>query len=132
MTTEKFTLQSGVLLTVTMAPFQLAVRLKEAVDAVMLEMDPTWDENDPRVGYKVMASEAVRMAIFPVMDTVMYDIHRVTEALFNDPKIGLQARNDYHEIAAKVIKVNRGPFFLKTSSPSTTPPVANSGSQGSQ
>lgn len=132
MNSEKFTLSSGAVLTVTMAPFALAVRLKEAVDKVMLSIDKTWDEGDPRVGYLVMADEAVRNALFPVMDTVMYDVHRVTESLFNDPKMGVQARGDYHEIAAKVIQVNRGPFFLKTSSSSTTSQPVNTASPESQ
>ena len=43
--------------------------------------------------------------------------------LFNDPKIGEQAFGDYHEIASKIIKVNRDPFFLKTSSVSKASPL---------
>lgn len=132
MANEKFTLKSGTVFQVTMAAFDVAIVLKEAVDEVMLSMDPTWEESDPRVGYKVMSSAKVREALFLAFDTCLYGVERVTRQLFNDPKLAVQIRGDYHEMSMHVIKVNRGPFFLTNSSTSIIQPETLSRSHGSQ
>lgn len=131
MSNEKYTLKSGVVLQVTMAAFEIAIALKEAVDDVMLSIDSSWDENDPRVGYKLLANIRVREALFPCFDTCLYGTERVTRGLFDDAKLGVKARGDYHEMAAYVIKVNRGPFFLTNSSVSSTLPETPSKSHES-
>jgi hypothetical protein len=119
MKNQDFTLKSGAKLSVTMAPFEKTIALKEAVDEVLLSVDPNWDEADPRVNMKILTSPKVRAAVFACGDTALYENVRVTPGLFDDPKIGLQAYGDYHEIMGDIIKVNRSPFFLTNSLSST-------------
>jgi hypothetical protein len=115
MKTGSFTLRSGAKLTVTGAPFEAAIALVEAVKRVTVGRDPNED-----VGDMIVMNPDVRSALFGVFDTVLYDTVRVTAALFDDPKLGEKARGDYFEICERVIEVNCRPFFLKTSSASTT------------
>lgn len=113
MRNESFTLKSGVKLQVTIAPFEVAVALVEAVKRSTLGMDPGID-----IGSAVVMSSEVRKALYAAFDTVLYGVDRVTPTLFDDPKIGEKARGDYFEICSHVIEMNSRPFFLKTSSES--------------
>lgn len=123
----EFTLKSGAHLQITIASFELAIALVEAVKKVSKGEDPEHD-----ITGVVIANAEVRKALFVVCDTVLYETVRVTPALFDDPKLGEKARGDYFEICARVIEVNTKPFFLKTSSESTTSAESEASAPGSQ
>lgn len=126
MRTETFTLKSGTKLTVTMAPFEVAIALVEAVKRATMGWDPGLD-----VGDAVVTNPEVRRALFSAFDTVLYGTNRVTVGLFDDPVLGEKARGDYFAICGHVITVNSTPFFLTTSSASITPPETTSKSPAS-
>lgn len=123
MSTE-FTLKSGTKLSVTQAGFEASVALVETIKRVSFGYDPAVSIDDI-----VLANPEVRKALYPCFDTVMYGPLRVTPALFDDPKVGVQARGDYFEICSRVIEVNTKDFFLKTSTSSMEPSKVPTGSQ---
>ena len=60
----------------------------------------------------VAASKQVRTVLFRCFERCLYDGQKVDVDLFNDPKIGTQARKDYYEIAMAVAKENVADFFV--------------------
>lgn len=113
----KYTLKSGTILQITTAPFEAAVALVEAVRKATKGEDP-----NAEVGDAVVMNPDVRKAIYGVFDTALYGTIRLSPAIFDDLKVGDQARGDYFEICARLIEANCKPFFLMTSSVSTSEP----------
>lgn len=114
-----FILKSGAKLHVTTAPFEPAVSLVEVVKKAAAGMSSDLD-----VGNVALSSPEVRKALYEVFPWATYEGFKLYPGLFNEPKIGDQARGDYFEICARLIEVNTRPFFLKTSSKSTDSPEA--------
>lgn len=54
---------------------------------------------------------------------------RVLPSLFDDPKWGMAAREDYYAILARVMEVNCGPFFARTFSALLAASAPSSASQ---
>jgi hypothetical protein len=114
-----FTLGSGAKLTVSQAPFVDAMALHKAllssVKGVKLsedifKMDVSVLKD---VVVEAATSPAVEQAVFKCGARALYgpDMLSVSPALFDDPKIGTQAREDFYEIAWKIVEVNCSPFF---------------------
>lgn len=114
MSNHDFILRSGAKLHITTAPFERAVVLVEAVAEAARGKSPDLD-----TGNAVLLTAKVRQALYPVFELATYENVRIVPSLFDDLKLGEQARGDYFEICSKVIEVNSGPFFLTTSSKST-------------
>ena len=115
MSNHDFILKSGAKLHITTAPFEDAVALVEAVKQVTLGIDPGLELDSV-----ILANPIVRKALYPCFKLAMYDIHLVSPLLFDDPKVGDQARSDYFEICSRIIEVTSKPFFLTIFSKSTT------------
>lgn len=117
MRSETFILKSGAKLVVTEGPWEHGVVLMEAVKSATRGKDAGLDIDDV-----VLANEDVRVKSYPLWDTVLYETVRLTQGLFDDPKLGPRAKSDYFEILLSVIKVNVLPFFLKNASASISYP----------
>ena len=62
----------------------------------------------------VMAtSPQVEQCLFKCFERATYNGLRINRGLFDDPKIGLQIREDFHEICLKVAEVNCRPFLQR-------------------
>ena len=123
---ETFTLKSGATLLVTEAPYVDARRLRnELVKAA--KGVPGLDDSIVAAGLGGLknaelgpildavltagSSEELENAIFKCGERADYQGNRVTLALMDDPKLSTQARQDYYEIALKIIEVNCRPFL---------------------
>ena len=115
MSNHDFILKSGAKLHITTANFEEAVALVEAVKQVTLGVDPSLD-----IDSVVLSNPIVRKTLYACFPWVLYDIHKLSPQLFDDPRIGEQARGDYFEICSKIVDVNCRPFFLMISSKSIT------------
>jgi hypothetical protein len=119
----EYTMASGSKLNVTMSSFQEANALKNAL-LVAVKGVPGLDDSllagtakDQEIGpilailVNAATSEEVERHLFKCFERCTYDNIRVTRDLFDDAKIGLQARQDYYEMSVKVIQENCLPFF---------------------
>ncbi len=125
-------LPSGAKLVITTAPFADASAL---LDAILKELrgmrfggNADIDPANPGGVFKdpssfmagvdrlltVATSDEVKTALFKCCERCSYEGMKVTRALFDDPKYGDQAREDYFTLAAKVVEVNCKPFFKQT------------------
>lgn len=123
MSNHSFTLKSGAKLSITTAPFEVAINLVEAVKKATFGLPSSIEIPDV-----VLSNPEVRLALYAAWDTCLYDTARVSKQLFDDPKLGDKARADYFEICSRVIEVNSKPFFLNLRSESTVtevPPTEN-------
>jgi hypothetical protein len=59
----------------------------------------------------VAVSQEVEDALFKCFQRATYEDIRITRELFDDPKIGEKAREDYFKMCVNVISVNCQPFF---------------------
>jgi len=116
MSNHDFILKSGEKLHISTPSFEESVSLIEAIKKITNGMDPNLSIDDA-----ILSDATVRKAIYPCFQFSMYGIHKVSAALFDDPKIGEKARGDYFEICSRIIEVVSQPFFLTLSSKSTTP-----------
>lgn len=124
MRTKEFTLKSGKKLTVTEASFEIAISLIEAIKQSTIGM-PAGAE----LSQAVFAFPSIRQALIPAFNSVLWGVHKVSPALFDDPKVGGEASLDYFEIVSRVIEVNYSRFFLTNSLPSTTTQASESKNQ---
>ena len=62
----------------------------------------------------VAVSDEVEVALFKCMERATYEEVKITRSIFDDLKLGEQAREDYFSICSKVIEANCKPFFKKT------------------
>lgn len=129
------TLASGATLDITIAPFADAHRLLKAflkalkgteLPRELLEVDPaTMKPSDflahPELlkllmdrAIELCTSEEVEAALFQCFDRVLYDTHRLTRGLFDDPKYADQLKADFFAIAYYVVEANCKPFFKQT------------------
>jgi hypothetical protein len=113
----KFTLKSGVEIDVTQAPYRDAMALHKAllssikglpISDDILKMDISILK-DAIVSAAI--SQEVEDALFKCGERATYANIRITQDLFDDTKVGTKAREDFYEIAWRIIEVNCGPFF---------------------
>ncbi len=119
MSDKDFILTSGAKLHVSTASFDNANSLIKALarcaKGLQLKDDILKTDLAVMKDYLVEAvsSEDVERALFACMKKASYENVSVDKSLFDDPKLGDQARQDYFEICSKIIEVNSGPFFVK-------------------
>ena len=115
-----FTLSSGMKLVVTPAPFVDAMALNKAlllsvkglpISDDMLKMDISVLKD---AVISAATSPDVEQALYRCGKRALYNNRVVEPDLFDDPQIGDQAREDFYDIAVKIVEVNCGPFFKKT------------------
>ena len=134
----EYTLSSGARLTVTEAGFADADALTKAVlksvrgvplpdDLMSMPVDGLKD-----VLISAVVSDEVSQAFFRCAKSAVYENVRVIPGLFDDPKLGSQARKDYYEILWRVAEVNSGPFFASIFSRLKGAVQSKSASQESQ
>lgn len=125
------TLPSGATLKITPAAFRHANALNKAIaeaakgvfvpgSAFDKELSVQGILSDPAaVGVfvntllSVATSDKVEAAIFACGEKALYNGVPVTPALFDEPKLGDDARVDYYVICFEIIKANCAPFFGK-------------------
>lgn len=121
---QGFTLDSGAKLEVTESPFVDAFALEKALITCVKETNLTGLEikkdifdMDVDILFKsilmIAISPEVEQCLFKCLERATYNNVRVNHALFDDPKIGLQTREDFHEICLKVAEVNCRPFLKR-------------------
>jgi hypothetical protein len=115
-----YQLGSGAKLKVTQASFVDSMALHKAllasvkglqVSADILKMDVSALKD---AVISAATSPEVEKALFRCGEKATYENVRVTPSLFDDVQIGTQAREDFYEIAWKIVEVNCGPFFKRT------------------
>jgi hypothetical protein len=104
-----YVLKSGAKLTVSRSSFEVGIELKERFVAAKNE------------GRHLLGDPEIRRMFFVCAQAAIYCGAKVTPALFDDPKLGDQARSDYDEIFNDVLEVNLAHFFHLTSSSSSIP-----------
>ena len=140
---KEFTMPSGAKLHVSMASFEDADTLKNAIlqaanglkvtqeilgiDMAKLSSDP--DALTQMLGTLISAatSPTIKNAMFRCAARASYDNRKIDNALFDDPEVGEKAREDYYAICMRIAEVNVLPFFKKVLSRSRKPaakPVA--------
>lgn len=113
------TLLSGAKLNITPASFEDAFALQnallESAKGIKFELDianmDVTDFKDFIIG--AATSKAVQSAVFKCLERATYNDIRVTRQLFDDPKLGENAREDYYEMVIKAVEVNCKPFFVR-------------------
>ena len=116
----EYVLDSGAKLSVTQAPFINAMALYKALLASVKGLQLAEDVMNMDV--TVLKDAAISAATSPEVEQALYKCARratyntfpVDPSLFDDPRIGTQAREDFYEIAWRVVEVNCGPFFKRT------------------
>lgn len=115
-----FKLSSGASLVVSQAPFVDAMALQKALLASVKGLPLSADIMKMDVSVlkdgviAAATSPEVEKALFQCAARATYENIVVSADLFDDPKIGTQARKDFYDIAWKIIEVNCGPFFKTT------------------
>ncbi len=121
---QGFTLSTGAKLEVTESSFAEAYALEKALISSVketnlsgLQVKKDVFDMDVDVLLKsvlVMAtSPEVERCLFKCFERATYDGVKISRGLFDDPKIGLQIREDFHEICLKVAEVNCLPFLKR-------------------
>lgn len=109
-----FTLRSGAILHLSTAPWEEIVNLWQAVRLITLG-----ETDGAAADAKLMASKDVAAATKQLYPWALYNNVKMYPGLFDEEKIGEQARIDYLEIHGKIIEFQMRPFFLMRSSKST-------------
>lgn len=110
-------LESGARLVVSDARFQDADALFKALAKNVRHMTLTPDLLKMDVAVlqgpiiDAATSDEVSDKLFKCLALCTYEGQRVSRELFDDPKLGRQARADYFQIAWEVIRFNCGPFL---------------------
>lgn len=104
-----FILKSGAKLTVSIAPFAVGNELRKAF------------RRASRTNGDLLSDDDMEKLFFLCAEKAIYAGAKVNKALFDDVKLGEQARGDYDEIFGKVLEVNLAPFFPPASSASEVP-----------
>lgn len=102
-----FVLKSGAKLTVSMAPFAVGNKIKKIF---LLSGKSDVD---------LLTNEALEEQFWLAAQSAIYEGAKINQSLFDDLKLGLQAKRDYAEIFNNIVQFNLEPFF---------PAAANSGS----
>lgn len=121
---QGFTLDSGAKLEVTESSFNDAYSLEKALISSVketnlsgLQIKKDIFDMDIDVLLKsilVMATSShVEQCLFKCFERATYNGLRINRGLFDDPKIGLLIREDFHEICLKVAEVNCRPFLKR-------------------
>lgn len=110
----EFTLKSGAKLSVSPSPFGVANELRKAIMRLIVTEEKLKDQDIAMLS----SDSAVENHFFVCAEKAIYEGAKVTPALFDEAKLGEQARTDYFEIFAKVLEVNFLPFFRRASSAS--------------
>ncbi len=119
MSDQDFILGSGSKLHVSASSFQDANALRKALlktaKGIPLSADPlNMDLSVLKdVFIEAASSDDVERCLFKCMERASYQDVKLVPSLFDDPKLGEQARGDLLEIYWKIIEVNCGPFFVK-------------------
>jgi len=122
----EFTLKSGATLNITPSSFMDANGLKKAVLHATkgLDIDLVALKNgglknlelssvaDPIID--IFTSNQVEEAVFKCGIRAMYNGMKIDRGLFDDPNVGIQAREDFHEICYRIFEVNCFPLFKQT------------------
>ena len=118
MAEEDFTTPSGATHHVSSASFAEAMALVKGLlkslggvkigDNILKDTDVTAIK-DALVN--AATSEEVESAVMKCLARSTYNGIRITPALFDEPKIADQIRQDYYVLAQNVVKVNAFPFF---------------------
>lgn len=112
------TLTTGAQVSITPADFVHANNLRKALMKSLkgVPLGPELLEQNVSVladlFSQVGTSDEVEAAIFSCGQKVLYEGAKFDRALFDDPKLGAQARRDFLEVSWIVIKENVGPFFV--------------------
>ncbi len=115
-----FTLQSGAKLVVSEAAFEDADALMNALLESNLGIELKADIMNQDVTalkdavIKAKTSKAFDEAFWKCARKAVYENTPVAKGLFDDPKLGAQARKDYFLIVWHVVEVNLRPFFEQT------------------
>ena len=99
-----FVLKSGAKLTVSMSEFGIGNRIRKAFRRI------------GKAGGDLLTDEEMEELIFAAGEKAIYEGRKVNRALFDDAKLGTQARGDYDEIFKEILEVNLAPFFPNASS----------------
>ena len=116
---QDLSLPSGAKHHITLAPFQDANALTKALlkTTVGLRLAENPLEMDLGVLKDVLVaaatSDEVEALMFKCLERSTYEGTKVTRELFDDIKMGEQARGDYYAMCANIIKVDCQPFFEK-------------------
>lgn len=131
MSTE-FTMPSGAVLAITIAPFEDVIALQSSIGKAIGDVILTPGATDAEMSLEgvfsnpamlsvavnkikaIAISPDVRVALFKCFERVTYGGLRLGKDTFDDPERGEAAREDYYNICLKVIEVNCKPFFVKT------------------
>lgn len=106
-----FTLKSGAKLTISVSSFEIGNEMRKAFRRI------------GKAQADLLADDGMERLFFLAAQSSIYEGAKVDKRLFDDPKLGQQARGDYDEIFEKVMEVNLEPFFPRVSAsliPSTT------------
>jgi len=106
-----FVLKSGAKLTVSVSPFEIGNEMRKQFRVAA------------KSNIDILTDDKMEDLFFLAAQKAIYDGAKVNKALFDDPKLGEQARGDYDEIFEKVLEVNLTPFFSKISGLSTASPT---------
>lgn len=126
------TLSSGSELNITVAPFATAHGLLKAIlkavkgmsvsnDILGADMSLDGIRNSPAL-FTQIVEKVLAIAVSPEVEACLFECffratwngERITRELFDDPKLGEKAREDYYMICLKVIEANCKPFFKQT------------------
>ena len=104
-----YKLESGAKLSVTQSSYEDAIDLNDELLKSFGEISLTDDIVNK---IKTAASSpVVRRCIMKCAERAVYENVRVSKELFDDPKLGVQARKDYFEICFRIVEVNCYPFL---------------------
>jgi hypothetical protein len=112
---KKFEMPSRAVLEINPAPFVDAMGLNKAIIRCKKGL-PVLPGISEIVQSEILASDDVEAALFKCAERAIYAGARVTRDLFDDEKLGPQARKDYYAIVSRIIEVNVSPFFEVASS----------------
>lgn len=121
---QGFTLNSGAKLEVTESSFSDAYALEKSLISSVketnlsgLQVKKDIFDMDIDVLLKsvlmMATSPQVEQCLFKCFERATYNNLRINRGLFDDPKIGLQIREDFYEICLKVAEVNCRPFLKR-------------------
>lgn len=120
-----FTLESGRVLTVSMASFEDGNALRKAIYRCREEHHiPDFSSEDSI--QILLCDDKVEEAIFACAKAAIYAGAKVNRNLFDEPVLKEDARADYFQIVSKIMEVNLKPFFRKVSSASSQQSIPHS------
>lgn len=118
---NEFVLKSGATLVISMSPFEIGNELRKCVARCLRNESDALSESALQ---KLISDNDVERQVFLCAQKAIYAGAKVNKDLFDDIKLGEQARGDYFEMFAKILEVNLNPFFQMASSALKTSAVA--------